>query len=146
MSKANETQVGGDHYKMPGAEEHWDRAWRLQWDPFQYQITKYVERWKKKNGVQDLKKARHFLDKYIELVEAADAPLSRMDEQLDPVDTVDAAVTRAINPTAWNEFTYEGGSAGVDYFRCRKCREHFSVVQGMPPTSHKCPPPHASEG
>lgn len=65
-AKANDRQVGGDHYKS-GGEEHWDRVHRLGLDYFQGQITKYVERWKKKNGVQDLEKARHFLDKYIEL-------------------------------------------------------------------------------
>jgi len=67
--KANAIQIGGDHYKT-GGEEHWDRAWRLQYDPFQYIITKWVERWKKKGGLEDLRKARHALDKYIELVEA----------------------------------------------------------------------------
>jgi hypothetical protein len=66
---ANSRQVGGNHYKT-GGEEHWDRVNRLQLDYFQGQITKYVERWKKKNGVEDLKKARHFLDKYIEIAEA----------------------------------------------------------------------------
>jgi hypothetical protein len=63
----NDRQVGGDHYKV-GGEEHWDRAWRLGHDPFQYQITKYVERWRSKNGLQDLLKAQHFLEKYIALV------------------------------------------------------------------------------
>jgi len=63
---ANDIQVGGDHYKRIGGEQHWDRAIRLKFDIFQYQVTKYVERWKDKNGVEDLEKARHFLDKYIE--------------------------------------------------------------------------------
>lgn len=63
---ANEKQVGGSHYKV-GGEEHWDRVARLNLDYFQGQITKYVERWKDKNGVQDLEKAQHFLEKYIEL-------------------------------------------------------------------------------
>lgn len=69
---ANERQVGGQHYKT-GGEEHWDRVQRLGLDYFQGQITKYVERWKLKNGVQDLEKARHFLDKYIELQQEEDA-------------------------------------------------------------------------
>lgn len=29
-------------------------------------MTKYLTRWRKKNGVQDLEKAKHFLDKFIE--------------------------------------------------------------------------------
>lgn len=69
VRKANEVQVGGNHYKTNG-EEHWDRVDRLQLDYFQGQITKYVERWRKKNGIQDLEKAQHFLQKYIELERA----------------------------------------------------------------------------
>lgn len=29
-------------------------------------MTKYVSRWRRKNGLQDLEKARHFLEKLIE--------------------------------------------------------------------------------
>lgn len=62
---ANDTQIGGDHYK--GGEEHWDRVQRLGLDYFQACITKYVERCWRKNGVEDLKKAQHFIQKYIEI-------------------------------------------------------------------------------
>ena len=65
---ANEEQVGGSHYKK-GGEEHWDRAWRLKYDPFQYIITKWIERWRDKGGLQDLYKARHAIQKYIEVLE-----------------------------------------------------------------------------
>ncbi len=67
--RANEQQVGGSHYKV-GGEEHWDRVARLGLDYFQSQITKYVERCWKKNGIQDLEKAAHFLQKYLELAKA----------------------------------------------------------------------------
>lgn len=62
---ANEKQVGGEHYK--GEIQHWDFAASQEFDYFQGQITKYVARWKKKNGIQDLLKAQHFLEKYIEV-------------------------------------------------------------------------------
>jgi len=65
QNKANERQVGGNHYA--GKIQHWDIVADHDLDYFQGQITKYVMRWKKKNGIQDLEKARHFLDKYIEL-------------------------------------------------------------------------------
>ena len=65
---ANKKQIGGTHYKKGSGEEHWDRAWRLKYDPFQYIITKWVERWRDKGGVEDLEKARHAIDKYIEVV------------------------------------------------------------------------------
>lgn len=76
MSKANETQIGGDHYKgaecphCGGSLEHWDLAWLFKWDNFQYAITKYVMRWREKHGLEDLKKAKHCIEKYIEVVEA----------------------------------------------------------------------------
>jgi hypothetical protein len=65
---ANERQVGGTHYKRPGAIEHWDIVWQWNLDYYQGQITKYVMRWREKGGSADLEKAQHFLQKYIELV------------------------------------------------------------------------------
>jgi len=64
--QANERQVGGAHYRT--SMQHWDYVWVNDLDYFQGQITKYVSRWKKKGGLQDLEKAKHFLDKYMELI------------------------------------------------------------------------------
>ncbi len=66
-SSADDRQVGGNHYKR-GGEEHWTRVYRL-FGPgyFIGCITKYVERYQYKNGLEDLLKAQHFLDKLIEL-------------------------------------------------------------------------------
>jgi len=54
--------------------------WMHHLDYFQGQITKYVMRHRDKGGIEDLKKAQHFLAKYIELLEkdktpVVDAPL-----------------------------------------------------------------------
>ena len=62
---ANSRQIGGKHYQSP--MQHWDFVASNKLDYFQGQVTKYVCRWKSKNGLEDLLKARHFLDKYIEL-------------------------------------------------------------------------------
>lgn len=67
--EANRRQVGGTHYGL-GAFQHWDLVVMFDLDYFQGQITKYVMRWDKKNGVQDLEKAQHFLEKYIEEIKA----------------------------------------------------------------------------
>jgi hypothetical protein len=67
MSEANKIQIGGKHYSTAEGEQHWDRVHRLGLDYFQAQITKYVERCWEKGGIQDLMKARHFIDKYMEL-------------------------------------------------------------------------------
>ena len=61
---ANETQVAGEHYRTP--IQHWDYVLANDLGYFEGQITKYVTRWRKKNGLEDLHKARHFLDKLIE--------------------------------------------------------------------------------
>jgi hypothetical protein len=63
---ANNTQIGGTHYKSM-ALEHWDIVAIDALDYFQGCITKYVMRWRGKNGLQDLEKAKHYLDKYIEI-------------------------------------------------------------------------------
>lgn len=58
-------QVGGSHYK------------KMKIQPIEYimannipfvegSVIKYVSRWRDKNGVEDLRKARHFLDILIE--------------------------------------------------------------------------------
>lgn len=73
--KANDRQVGGDHYLTaaePDGTQHWDRMWRLYREAwFVGNITKYVERYRSKDGLKDLHKARHYLDKLIELETAA---------------------------------------------------------------------------
>lgn len=64
--KANDHQVGGNHYKT--SMEHWDLVSLLKLDYFIGCSTAYVVRWRKKgDGYQDLKKALHFLNKRIEL-------------------------------------------------------------------------------
>lgn len=64
---ANDRQVGGRHYAKP--IQHWDYVVAQNLGYFEGQITKYVSRWRDKNGLEDLHKAKHFLDKLIEEVE-----------------------------------------------------------------------------
>lgn len=65
MSNLNK-QVGGSHYKNMAIQ------------PIEYivknnipyiegNIIKYISRWKQKNGVDDLRKARHYIDMLIEM-------------------------------------------------------------------------------
>ena len=57
-------QVGGDHYQHLNPQP-WDilEAWNLGWCASN--VIKYVARHRQKNGLEDLKKARHYLDKLI---------------------------------------------------------------------------------
>jgi hypothetical protein len=64
MGKANSYQVGGDHYKTKFSP--WDvvNDWGLGY--LDGTALKYIARWRKKNGLEDIKKAIHFLEKLVE--------------------------------------------------------------------------------
>jgi len=64
MQRANEKQIGGDHYRCK--YQHWDFATKNHLDYLQGCATKYVSRWRKKNGIQDLKKSLHYVEKLSE--------------------------------------------------------------------------------
>ncbi len=64
---AIERQVGGSHYKDKGSSmQPWAiiDAWGL--DFYGGNVLKYILRAKHKGGLEDLQKARHYLDKMIE--------------------------------------------------------------------------------
>ncbi len=65
MSNPLDTQIGGGHYKDCGIQPiEYMLANNLEY--IEGAVVKYVTRWKDKNGVEDLKKARHLLDILIE--------------------------------------------------------------------------------
>ncbi len=64
--EANAIQYGGDHYKG-SAYQHWDFANDLRLPYLVGVATKYFFRWRKKNGVEDLEKGIHYLEKCIEV-------------------------------------------------------------------------------
>lgn len=71
---AFDTQVGGSHYKAAGATmQPWAiiDAWGL--DYYAGTVLKYLLRYPYKGGVEDLKKARHFLDRMIEKYDENDS-------------------------------------------------------------------------
>ena len=65
---ANSKQVSGSHYSDKEIQP-WDYIYANNLCYFTGNCVKYVSRWKDKGGVDDLKKARHYLDKLIELEE-----------------------------------------------------------------------------
>jgi hypothetical protein len=46
--------------------EMWDYAYSQGLDFFEGNVIKYVTRWKHKNGIEDLYKAKQYLDRLIE--------------------------------------------------------------------------------
>lgn len=65
--KANDIQIAGSHYKS--TYQHWDFSIDAGLNPMQYQVTKYL-RARKKNGVEDMRKIKHFLLKMQEQLTA----------------------------------------------------------------------------
>jgi hypothetical protein len=59
-------QIGGDHYKSEYM--HWDLAADLNLGYFEGQISKYIVRHRQKEGLKDVQKCLHFLEKLRELV------------------------------------------------------------------------------
>jgi hypothetical protein len=71
---ALDVQVGGDHYKKLKIQPmEYSMANNL--DPCQHTIIKYVTRFRDKNGIVDLEKARHVIDMLIEF-EKNSAPVA----------------------------------------------------------------------
>ena len=61
---ASDRQVAGSHYKAE--YQHWDYCVESQVPNLEYASSKYLTRWRKKNGLQDLQKSTHYLEKRIE--------------------------------------------------------------------------------
>lgn len=209
---ANDRQVAGDHYRKQGTTlQHWDLAVMFDWDYLQAQVIKYLMRWRDKNGVEDLRKAAHYLEKYIEVSSTVitenteqdsdegieeitsvlrstasllDNPRTRSERlvklryALDAIERNDAITVSILDksdsvarerlrtaagtsdamnavvagmgtqrkPDGWVGFTYEGGDATQDLFRCKACRKHFSVpVNGNPNEHHLCSVPRCDD-
>ena len=62
----NDHQVGGSHY-VSKTIQPWDYIAANNLDYFSGNVVKYVSRWRDKNGLEDLLKAKHYLEKLIEL-------------------------------------------------------------------------------
>ena len=63
---ALEKQVAGNHYKdLPIQPVEYIYANALGY--FEGNVVKYVSRWRKKNGLADLEKAKHYIELLIEL-------------------------------------------------------------------------------
>jgi len=68
---ADDMQVGGEHYRTKDIQP-WTamQAWMTpeQFKGFLWgNVIKYIARWQDKGGVEDLRKARHYMDKLIEM-------------------------------------------------------------------------------
>lgn len=69
QSKANDRQPGGDHY-IKKTIQPWDYILAIGAGFLDGNVIKYVSRFRDKNGLEDLEKAKHYLDKLIEVEKA----------------------------------------------------------------------------
>lgn len=65
-SSANESQVSGSHYKDMKIQV-WDYCHANGLGGIETMVVKYISRWRKKGGLADLEKAKHCIEKLIEL-------------------------------------------------------------------------------
>lgn len=66
QSSALDVQVAGSHYKdQPIQPVEYIHANSIGY--FEGNVIKYVSRWRKKNGIADLEKAKHYIELLIEL-------------------------------------------------------------------------------
>lgn len=90
--KANDRQVGGAHYAQE--YQHWDFCVDADVPYLIGCASKYLTRWREKNGVQDLEKSLHYLQKAEEVdlspaqpISAYRAVIQRFAAQLPPVES-----------------------------------------------------------
>jgi len=72
---ANDVQHGGTHYKKHKIQV-WDFILANDIPYMEGSAIKYLCRWKDKGGVQDLRKAVHFIERLIEEQGKNEAPLA----------------------------------------------------------------------
>ena len=123
---ANDKQVGGSHYRAQ--VQHWDMVADHQLNYFEGQITKYVMRARKKNGKQDLEKAMHFLEKYLEVYDKLVPP--KVDFILNLEDDIPKlGPVRAPEFHQNEQWQCEGFYGDMtQLYRCKRCRELYRTA------------------
>jgi hypothetical protein len=64
--QANSHQIGGDHYASNPIQP-WDYIIANQLGYLEGNIVKYTTRWRRKGGIDDLRKVIHYAEKLIEV-------------------------------------------------------------------------------
>lgn len=117
---ANDKQVAGQHYAAP--VQHWDMVVMHKLNYFEGQITKYVMRARKKNGKQDLEKAKHFIEKYLEVYDDLNKLAEDFPPPAAPVPVPAGFDPYVLRQYADKNFSIEGHSAqGAALYKCRTC-------------------------
>jgi hypothetical protein len=106
MGDVNAKQVGGTHYNQVKVQ-HWDLVILNKLPYLEAQITKYVTRWKKKHGAQDVEKSIHYLEKLQSAL--AEGVLTLPTETLTSIQS-----PKAVPPVALDEFATENQIGDIE--------------------------------
>lgn len=92
----NLKQVGGNHYRTK--YQHWDLMIKYDVPYMESQITRYVTRARKKNGLEDMEKGIHYLEKVLSL--PVYAPIyAKRPKAIPTWDIEDFCKSNYLNPT-----------------------------------------------
>ena len=82
-ANVNQKQIGGTHYqKLDPAP--WDVILKWNLGYLEGTALKYIARWRDKGGLDDIRKAVHFLEKLIEVESGKQTPDSPKDKPSNP--------------------------------------------------------------
>ena len=82
MSKPLDIQIGGNHYKDMAIQPI-EYTMKNNLNFCQGNIVKYISRYKSKNGIEDLKKAKH----YIDLLIAHEEGINKVSQQVQGIES-----------------------------------------------------------
>lgn len=132
---ANESQVGGTHYNKRQIQP-WDYIVANDLGFLEGSIIKYVTRYRDKNGIQDLEKAKHFLEKLIEVQRGQFKDTSSALKKALTKDTVQAKIVITVREGGkelklvniyFNDYSEEhGGYRYVGYDLATGTRHYFN--------------------
>ncbi len=74
LSMKNKIQIGGNHYKDMKIQPV-DYITQNGLSYLEGNVVKYVSRWRKKGGMEDLRKAKHYVEMLIEEAQHGDLPI-----------------------------------------------------------------------
>lgn len=80
--KALDRQEGGGHYKDLAIQPV-EFCHKNGLGFCESSVIKYVTRWRNKNGIQDLKKAKHFIDLLIEMESPGESDKAKMEAEVE---------------------------------------------------------------
>lgn len=101
--RANEIQHGGNHYQKR-EYQHWDFVCDTGLHYLLACASKYVTRWRDKNGLEDLRKSLHYIQKAIERNVSGLTDMEAYDYIERFAGQHDQLAASAISHIAWGEY------------------------------------------